>query len=436
MKIVLNSKPINFLRFGLQRKKDFLKDVKRAYDGLVLPANILLYQYKATPSLIHMCKDKLFFIDPMSYLFGQPYEEFKRLIDGRKEFKPSFEKLMEAHGLSVEHFLEFNYNDLLKHLSIKSNLKTFVDNCLDFQANTVSENLKKYTKDLIEEENFDGEEYKPAFLIPPYFLYEEDSITSKINLTILEYIKEKKQTFEFYPMFFIRREDLGSEFINDLLDKINSYEFPGYCLWVNNFRESSVVSSEEVSNIISLVSKLSKNSSKNVIMLYGGYFSLLLYHFGLTGICHGTLYSESRNIKDSVKKSSGPIQIRYYIKGLHDFFTINNAIDILGHYNDLMCQCLICKRLVKNNPNNIAYFSNEEAQAEMHFLFNRYQEKEEIASHNIENLAELLEFTSNTYKKINKLVRIVGEGEKQIADISYLNFWQQALKETLTQSSL
>src|SRR5688500_18151543 len=93
--------PLIFLRFGLHRKKNFLRDIRRAYQGIVLPANILLYQYKSTPPVVFNC-NKPFFVEPMSYLLGQPYKDFKQRLEKGPRFKPSFQRLMEGHGLSPE----------------------------------------------------------------------------------------------------------------------------------------------------------------------------------------------------------------------------------------------------------------------------------------------------------------------------------------------
>ena len=166
--------PEIFIRFGLQRKREFLKDLSKAYDGLVIPANILLYQYKATPLVIYMCQGKPFFVDPMSYLFGQPYEEFKRKVRGVDEFKPSFSKLMENHGLDVKSLLPYSYEKLLGFIhSSAANLKIFVDSCLSFQRNTILDNFKKYIIDVMPEKpRYDEKDFLPSFLIPPYFLYQ------------------------------------------------------------------------------------------------------------------------------------------------------------------------------------------------------------------------------------------------------------------------
>ena len=202
-------RPSIFIRFGIQRKKTFLKDVRSSYDGLVLPANVLLYQYKSTPSVVFMC-DRPFFVDPMSYLFGQPYEEFKqRAKQGTRKFKPSFERLMQGHGLNPEDFLPFDYTALLRFLSgSNKNLETFVNNTLDFERNRVWQTLRD-AKDLMsDEQKLELNEFRflPCFLIPPYFLYippghRGSPPTTELNRRILEVCwRERDNWGDIFPM--------------------------------------------------------------------------------------------------------------------------------------------------------------------------------------------------------------------------------------------
>lgn len=421
--------PLNFIRFGLQRKKEFLRDVGHAYDGLVIPANILLYQYKSTPTLVLMCKPRYFFIDPMSYLFGQPYEEFKRKVE--ESFKPSFEKLMAYHGLPIEQFVRYDYTKLLRFIdSSERNLKTFVKNALEFQKNTVVSNINKYARDLVNVENLDKNGFIPKFLIPPYFLYEKNEITTLLNYKILEYAASLKEDTPIFPMVFIKKEDLTSGFWKEIQQKINTYKFAGYCLWVDNFREFEA-RQDEIEQIINLVSILSQDRKVPVIMMYGGYFSLLLYHYGLVGVCHGTSFSESRGAMDSVRQSSGPAPIRYYIRELHRFVPLDSAKLILESDPSLICNCQVCQRVVRGVPDNITNYREQEPLAEMHFLWNRFQEKQEVGRSNLTLLRQKLDFTYKLYEDVSSVTRKYklpwGEEERPIVDTQYIRNWATAL---------
>lgn len=429
--------PENYIRFGMQRKKEFLKDVAKAYDGLAIPANILLYQYKATPLVIYMCDDKPFFVDPMSYLFGQPYEEFKRKIKGGVEFKPSFEKLMENHGLNVADFLPYTYEKLLAFIhESRNNLKIFVDNSLTFQRDTALKNFERFTIGMLpeEEQRTDKarERFRPKFLIPPYFLYQKDNVTTQINKKIFEYVATVDMGVPIYPMLFLRREDVNSEFGRNLVAEVSKSRFQGFCLWVDGMRESNI-RQIEAEGLIDIVWTLSSRKTRPVLMMYGGFFYMLLYHFGLTGVSHGTLFSQSKGAMDAVRQTSGPAPVRYYIRELHDFFTLESSLLLLREIDSLICNCQVCKRIVRGKADNITGFRNEEALAEMHFLYNRWEEKQQIAKATLTDLVDYLNTVYDLYegdvKRITKTYKMPwGEEEKPVAAVDYIKNWARALE--------
>ncbi len=335
-----NQGPLTFLRFGIQRKKSFLRDVSRAYDGLVLPANVLLYQYRSTPSAVLMC-GKPFFVDPMSYLFGQPYEVFKqRVRQGEPKFKPSFQRLMQGHGLTPEDFLPYDYTALLRFLGRPGrNLEIFVENTLGFEWNKVWNTLREAADLMTEEQRAALTEarFRPAVLIPPYFLHEPSTTrgrqaTTELNRRILEFCQlERGRWPSLFPMVFLRKEHLQARYRREIIDIYRRNDFQGYCVWVDEFDER-LAKQDEISSLVELVGALSEGG-KQVVMLYGGFFSLLLYYFGMTSVCHGLAYGEYRALGASAQQGSGPAPIRYYVLELHCFLTLENALTPLCQHD-------------------------------------------------------------------------------------------------------
>ncbi len=431
-----NGGPITFLRFGISRKKEFLKDARKSYDGLVLPANILLYQHKSTPSVIFMC-DRPFFVDPMSYLFGQPFVSFKKKVEKQNpKFKPSFHKLMEGHGLVPEKFLQSDYPELLQFLLYsQENLYRFIDNTLNFQDNHVWRVIKE-AQTLISEE-LDERNFRPSFLIPPYFLYTPEkgknySITTELNKKTLEYCSKTVRNKDIYPMVFITKEQLESPFLNDVINIVTKNKYPGYVVWIEDFDER-FATKEQIKGLISLTYKLSSDGQQ-IVMLYGGFFSLLLYYFGMTCVCHGLAYGEARTISASAQENSGPAPVRYYLKDLHSFLTLENALIVLRKRPDLICSCPVCQRVMRDNPENVTRFQNEETLAEMHFLYNRYQERKMIANSTLPDVIEHLEWIlelNNHIKDITKKYKTyLGLEDRAIIDPAYINNWKEALEES------
>lgn len=426
--------PLNFIRFGLSRKKEFLRDTRKLFNGLVVPANILLYQYKSTPSIIYRTEQP-FVVDPMSYLFGQPYETFKKRVKKGVgyEFKPSFRKLMENHGLSVDDFINVRHEKLISLLlKNQSDRELFVQNSLSFQRNTVGECLEKASKDM-EEDYINEKTEKPMFLIPPYLLWDNNNDIIRLNLDIARFACDMKIDPPVYPMIFIEKSHLVNNSTFDMLEDWISLNPKGFCLWINDFKEIEA-NVHEIQGLIKLIKLLSGNKKRDVFMLFGGYFSLLLYHFGLSAISHGTSFSESRWVKASVQKGSGPAPIRYYIRDLHRFFSLDDAIRVLYKRDDLLCDCLVCRQIVKGNPENIARFQTEKEElAEIHFLYNRYQEKQEIGKATIKDLRDYLKFTYDNNSKdlitLEKEYRTNhGFKKRPLVDLSYLEHWKEGIE--------
>ena len=432
--------PSIFLRFGIQRKKSFLRDVSRSYDGLVLPANVLLYQYKSTPSVVFMCQ-KPYFVDPMSYLFGQPYEAFKqRATQGNTKFKPSFDRLLIGHGLTPATFLPYEYTTLLRFLQQpQGNLEVFVANTLGFQRDRVWETLRGASDLMTDEQkaSLDEARFRPTFLIPPYFLYLPQNKrgvppTTELNSRILDLCWQRRAEWDdIFPMVFLRRDQLSAEYREDVLALYKKNPFPGYCIWVDDFDERESTE-PDVRGLIELTKGLAAGGAQ-VVMLYGGFFSLLLYYFGLTSVCHGLAYGESRSIGASAQQGSGPAPIRYYVLQLHCFLTLENALPVLRERPDLLCNCPACRRVVGGDPERITRYQGEEAMAEIHFLYNRNQERAMIAESNLERAVENLEWTlelNEDIEQITKRYRVnSGFEERPIVNPAYIQAWKNALRQ-------
>jgi hypothetical protein len=432
--------PLDFLRFGIQRKKAFLKDVGQAYNGIVLPANILLYQFRSTPTVIFMCQ-KPFFVDPMSYLFGQPYESFKKRVKkGGLRFKPSFEKLMQGHGLDPEAFIPFDYTTLLRFLAEDKNLQAFCAKAFGFQRDSVWKTIQE-AEDLMTDEQkatLNEATYRPSFLIPPYFLYafsrSGTSAATGLNARILDFsFKERKNWGDVFPLVFVRKEDLESEVLSEIIRVAKGNDFPGYCIWIEDFVER-LAKKEQIKGLIRLVRALSEGG-KQVVALYGGYFSMLLKGFGLKCVCHGLAYGEARSVSASAEEGSGPAPIRYYLYDLHCFLTLENALTVLRARRDLICDCPICARLIGGDPENVTRFSREEALAELHFLWSRNKERAAIGGAGIEDAIAYLQLTLDLNEDLGEITRQYrtsnGYEERPIVNIQYIKNWMDAMKESL-----
>jgi hypothetical protein len=430
------NEPLSFLRYGISRKKELLRDVNKLYDGLVVPANILLYQYKSTPSVVLRC-DRPFFIDPMSYLFGRPYDAFRRRAkQGTTEFKPSFARLLEGHGLDVSDVLSYKYSDMTRIFKRSKNfVHDMVDHALDFQNSRIVDSLQG-AEDLLTDEDkrkLESGALYPAFVIPPYFLYDTDTESRDffgVNEEILEYCsQEKEEVGDIFPLVFLSRRGLeNDDFRESVTAMVKRHGFRGYCVWIDDFDERYVTASE-LTGIRSLVEALSAEGQQ-IVILYGGFFSLALYHFGVSCVCSGLAYGEARDISASTQQKGGPAPVRYYVRDLHTFLPLDSALALLRQRPDLLCACPVCSRVVQGDPENVTRFVNEEALAEMHFLYNRFQERKMLGQSSLEDTVEHLDWILELNDDLGQITRRNRYGQEAIIDLGFIRRWREMFAAT------
>jgi len=436
--------PQIILNYGMSRKKALLKDIGGIYDGIKIPGNILLYQYRGTPAFI-FTNQKPYFVDPMSYLFGQPFSSFKRQTKAGLNFKPSFRKLLEGHGFNSKEYIDSNSVVLLDSIfKSEKTLAEFVTCATEFQLNAVSGGLDdiKALMTLEEFENLSTGMMRPQICLPPYFLYSQNfsavrNITTAIELNsrILSATLEiVDPSVDLFPVILINRDELITSYADEVADALLGLGFPGHCVWIDGFDER-YASREEVLALANFIRKLAgeNESKKQVVLLYGGFFSLLLHHFGLSAICHGLSYGESRKIGASANKFSGPAPRRYYIRDLHRFFTLDDSLKILRKRPDLICSCPVCQRVIAADPERVAKFEGEEALSELHFLYNRDLERNTISkSSDIAEIAELLKWSSDLNDDISSITKVFKRNSREfthsVVDTEYLNIWAEGLE--------
>jgi hypothetical protein len=170
-------------------------------------------------------------------------------------------------------------------------------------------------------------------------------------------------------------------------------------------------------------------------MMHGGFFSLLLYHFGATCVSHGVAYGEAKSAMAAAQQGSGPAPVRYYVLELHRFLTLEDALRVLRERTDLICNCPACRRVVRGDPENVTKYENEEALAEIHFLYSRNLERRMIGESAPAQILEHLDWSINLNQDIEQITKRYrvsgGYTEKPIVDLGYMRRWRDAINRGL-----
>ena len=112
--------------------------------------------------------------------------------------------------------------------------------------------------------------------------------------------------------------------------------------------------------------------------------------------------------------------IRYYIKELRRFYTLDKAETVLYNFREFICKCLSCRRIIGDKPENIIRYNEERDLADLHYMYVRHQEKKSINSSSFNEVLEDLKMIKETY------------GDSKILEIDHIKRWYNAF---VSQSS-
>lgn len=421
------------IRFGVHKDREVLNNLRNYIDGIIVPAHILCYTTNATIAAISYIQ-KEYYVDPMTYIFSSDNNIKDYIVVDEKtsttKFKPSITKLTDEYGLT-NIFQKNNYSALKPDDFDDDLYGSLCANSLNLQLRKVDDEKGKAFDKYSELLKSVGEEYlaqeaennhQPAFIIPPYFYFKDlNDPWLDINLKLAKTISEKNETsIEVAPVIFTNVNNLSPE----LLEKYKEYK--NVFIWVDNFeqkRDITITNSkiDEYKKFAEFV-KDSKEKEIRLINLYGSYYSILLGKLGLGGICNGIFYGEAKGRKSAV---GGIPQARYYIRDLHEFFGLPEAVPMLKRYKNLIDKdCEDCFKLIDGDPDNITKFLADHSLAQRHFIYSRRAEIDKVKTDKITPLVDQLFSAYNTYNNdFNDK-----DDSPTNKSIEFLNTWYSALE--------
>jgi hypothetical protein len=360
----------HYIRLGIHSEQQFLETNKDKYDTVVINGNLAHYFASATATLLgSKLKGKGFIIDPVTHAFGHhPRYIMTQAEEGHKSrVKSSIQGLGELYGPPVSTAIAVPTRPRAvtkKDFSSEKAMRPFAENVLAFQAgfvaNSVSPEDRKYFID-------DVSTLRPNFLIAPYFYMESSTLDDWLEIN-LDFVKLSKGTMpqsSIYAEIVIDRDILDKD--ADLNRIISAYgglkDCDGFLLWVSDLTEQAA-SLPTLKGMKRLVADLSKASGKPIVNLFGGYFSLLLTKFGLTGVCHGPGYGEERDV---VPVGGGLPTSKFYLTPVHQrllyrevaFLVQSKAWKNADQFHREICNGKTCRDTLQGNLDNFYRFGEE-----------------------------------------------------------------------------
>lgn len=423
----------HLLRYGTSTDKKYFQEYQQSASTIVFNANTICHQSKDNAELLHVdLSDKEYIIDPRTYAYQMDIKYLTR-IDG-KGIKQTYQDLLSAYQLPTSLFendkplSQFNI-----HILDETN---FVDNVCSFQENYLFDSLEDDMKMLVRRSK---KVKRPKFLIAPYFLlHDEYSFWLGVNNRMIEQSLFKKAEYQksIYAVLLISKEILVNEtLMSDILEVYSKAD--GLIFWINEYNEQTVNETEiaALAKLIHLYKE--KNPNKEILSLYGGYFSQILYHIGLDGVCHNLVYGEHRSLNPV---GSQPTH-KYYLSPIKQKIDPFDIINILKNHNlktkedfyNKICDCKICKKNIDTNnilEKFIVYLHDKDPEKVIelskdnctrHYLECKVREFREIPNQSLEGIIKDLQNIYNTYIEKSYLLNT-----KKV-NIEYIKRWTDTL---------
>jgi hypothetical protein len=160
---------------------------------------------------------------------------------------------------------------------------------------------------------------------------------------------------------------------------------------------------------------LNRPANRQLINLYGGFFSICLEYVGLWGFNNGLGYSESRSWPEL--SATGAAPARYYVRRLHAFFAPAVAQLLADADPTLRCDCVTC---VNRNVVGLTYH-----ELKRHFALSRRWEIHEVRTNMPEDIAATLDDTAQRMETV-----VAGSIPlRLVPDARYLRTWARVLRQ-------
>jgi hypothetical protein len=425
-----NGIPKIILRMGSHSEKEYIEKVAQFLDGLILGANVMEATPGATASLLLKLGGAQvglrYLLDPMTYAYGcyidpqsKVYRDdmdwIKSDQKGRngkiiRTFKRSYRSLADQLGGIFSSAL--SSNSAIKP-STFSSAKVYQDTCrsvVDYQLERVS---AEYKKDA-EYAAFAAEIPKPNVVFAPYFYIDPKRADEWVEV-MLELARTTIALQPGCPVHVVVCIDesflSNQQFFDYLTAELPKTHVHGVWIWLSRLHEESA-GKDKLRVYRTCIEHLSKHMQ--VFALHGGYFSLIMSKFGMSGVSHGVGYGEQKDVVPVIGQSTPTV--RYYLKPIHrrlGVAQIERCFDALkittvAEFHKQVCDCVVCRGVVAKRLSEFSSFGdthfaslNSRRMAQtpaaakrcrFHFLLNRVKERDWIGSANVSEIrAELRE---------------------------------------------
>lgn len=368
----------HFLAYGNSDQESFrTEDVRESFNYLTVPGTIATYYAEATAAFV-LSSGLDYMIDPRTPLF-QEYISPPRASH-------------YTLAASLSHKLHRNLSEGAANLGAKDfpfdMLEEMVEAFVTFQkrysdqADEIQSKIDRYQALLaeargVERESLEtgyGEFRGPSFLLLPYFACRRiGDDWWELNREIWRIASIREDAAELSPVVVVSSVSDLAEGLREVPDELSDKVF----IWLTNLDEREA-RADSLGALWELFTSR-RLSGRDVINLYGGYFSICLGRVGLWGFNNGLGYSESRGWPELAATGAAPA--RYYVPELHMFMSVRGAQSLIEMEPALACRCRVCAE-VGGRVDALGYH-----ELKAHFALSRRWEIEFSSDRSVDDIA-------------------------------------------------
>jgi hypothetical protein len=402
---------------GSHAEKDYIEKTLKFLDGIIIGANLVEATPGATASLLVRIGGgrlgKSFYLDPMTYAFGSYIDDSgirtdldwiksdqKRSGEIIRNFKRSYVKLSNEYGAPVLNAVKASKSITTGSLKDDRTASEFCRRVAEYQLDRLAREFREDP----EYARYADSLPTPEAVFAPYFYMETSKWGQWLELNIRLAVLTMQLGLP-VPVHAVALADC--ELLDDpkrLMTVANEFRATGVgglWFWFSRFDEL-LADADRLKNFRATVEALAENGIQ-VMNMHGGYFSLALSRYGLSGISHGVGYGEQKDVMPVIGQSTPTV--RYYLPSLRRRLgvpEVQRCFKELGitrpeHFFDNVCDCVICRGVLSKSIEDFAAFgdvhyatpsSKRRAQTpaaakrcRFHFLLNRIKERNYVGSH-------------------------------------------------------
>jgi len=424
-------------RLGSHAEKEYVEKTGRLLDGLIIGANLVESTPGATGSLIVKLGGDTtslrYYVDPMTYAFGLYVDPDTGRLRSDLDWIKSEQKVSRKSKQVIRNYkksyraLAEQYGPPFDTALGRGMAVTWEDLKDDAKAVAACSSVVNYQLQRIKDEFSADPEFaayaayvpKPASVFAPYFYIDPRNAAhwEPLVLRLARMTVELKLGVPVHAVICVDESFLADDgFVKRLIEGLPGTGVDGVWLWFSKLKEDEAPE-KKLRNLRAIAEALSEKME--VYNMHGGFFSLALCKFGLSGISHGVGYGEQKDVVPVIGQSTPTV--RYYLPAAYKRFGVPEierafaglGIRTVADFQREVCSCVVCQGIVSTDlaafqsfgelrlstpkSKRLAQTPAAAKRCRYHFLLNRIRERDWLKKASVTDIRKAMQAALPTW---------------------------------------